>query len=139
MAWIECCYTYKHIPSLVELRNWSTQILLLRDSLLQHYMSLSGAISEMLKFADYLEELEQDWGSSLLKTPGCIWEEVTAFSPSPLLTEASAIKFHSFESNNIPAAKSGRIINKISQTTLDGTFSAVLSIWTSKYVTHDIQ
>lgn len=136
MAWIEACYTYRHIPVTEHLRNWSTEAHQLQHSFLQQCDLLPQAALEISKFAQYLRELENDWGPNLLKTPGCIWEEVTAFSPSSFLM-SSAIKFHSLKSGTpIGPRKGGREMNKISQTTLEGTFSAVLSIWSSRHAIH---
>ncbi|KAH6721609.1 hypothetical protein BKA61DRAFT_729128 [Leptodontidium sp. MPI-SDFR-AT-0119] len=42
-------------------------------------------------FGEYFEKLENDWGQSLHKSPAIIWEEVVAFTPSPLLLKHKGI------------------------------------------------
>lgn len=100
-------------------------------------MSSSTKVSKVQEtawvFGEYLEELENDWGQSLHKSPAIIWEEVVAFTPSPLLLKHNGISVKGLRPS--PHSKAGLCrepINFLSQVTPDGTHQAFLSIYPSE-------
>ncbi|KAL5323655.1 hypothetical protein ACEPPN_008195 [Leptodophora sp. 'Broadleaf-Isolate-01'] len=132
MAWIEGCHTYGGDPPSGNLRKWGTQVLYLTL-----HMSSSTKVSKVQEtawvFGEYLEELENDWGQSLHKSPAIIWEEVVAFTPSPLLLKHNGISVKGLRPS--PHSKAGLCrepINFLSQVTPDGTHQAFLSIYPSE-------
>jgi hypothetical protein len=132
MAWIEGCYSYGESPKSSCLRNWGT-----RDIFTPHQVISSTEVSKIqataFQFGEYLETLENDWGQSLYKGPAIIWEDVVAFTPSPLLLKHAGISVRGLRPS--PPSKAGickEPINFLSQVTPDGTHQVFLSIYTSK-------
>ncbi|KAH7370142.1 hypothetical protein BKA65DRAFT_561623 [Rhexocercosporidium sp. MPI-PUGE-AT-0058] len=132
MAWIEGCYTYGESPPASYLRAWGA---------MNNSTPDRGAASTDLgkiqgtaaAFGDYLETLENDWGQSLQKNPAILWDEVVAFTPSPLLLKHTGISVKGLRPN--PPSKTGLCqdpINFLSQLTPDGTHQVFLSIYPSK-------
>ena len=132
MAWIEGCYTYGESPRSSCLRNWG--------NLGSSSPNSAVAFTEVYKiqkivyeFGQYLKTLETDWGQDLRKNPASIWEEVTAFTPTPLLLKHAGISVQEMQSSS--PLRSGichEPINHLSQLTPDGSHLVLLSVYTSE-------
>jgi hypothetical protein len=90
---------------------------------------------ETVEFADFLGEIKSDWGSKLLANPACIWEEVSAFSPSRFLVKTAAIDVKLLlqpKEGDDSVSKKRRAqscIKRVSRTTEDSRHVIVLTIW----------
>ncbi|KKP06868.1 hypothetical protein THAR02_01065 [Trichoderma harzianum] len=134
MAYIEGCYTYGETPNANSLRLWAER-------------SSSGISSKpeaeirrtIVEFSHFLDKLESDWGRTLRNNPSSIWEEVTAFIPSPLLPKHGGISVRSLVP--APYKKAGlskEPINRLTQVTSDGLYHVILGVYTSKkFERHD--
>lgn len=130
MAFIEGCYTYGEAPNAKDLRLWAESSSL--DISSNPDVEIRPAIVE---FSYFLEKLESDWGRTLRDSPASIWEEVTAFTLSPLLPKHGGISVRSL----VPApftkiGLSKEPINRLTQVTSDGLYHVILSVYTSEYV-----
>jgi hypothetical protein len=132
MAWIEGCYTYGKSPQSSCLRKWGNL-----DSSSPNSAVPSTQVGKIQKiayeFGQYLETLENDWGQDLRKSPAVIWEEVTAFTPTPLLLKHAGISVQEIQPN--PPLGSGichEPINRLSQLTPNGSHYVFLSVYTSE-------
>ncbi|KAE9371862.1 hypothetical protein N431DRAFT_559267 [Stipitochalara longipes BDJ] len=132
MAWIEGCYTYGKSPQSSCLRKWGNL-----DTSSPNSAIPSTQVSKIRKtayeFGRYLETLESDWGQHLGKSPASIWEEVTAFTPTPLLLKHAGISVQKMQPG--PPLRSGichEPINRLSQLTPDGSHHVFLSVYTSE-------
>ncbi|KAG4438258.1 hypothetical protein IFR05_006240 [Cadophora sp. M221] len=132
MAWIEGCYTYGEGPPSSYLRKWGTQDIFPTPD--KASSNKGRDVQEItLEFGHYLERLENDWGQTLHKNPASIWEEVVAFTPSPLLLKHNGISVKGLRpSRPSKAGMCREPINFLSQITLDGTHQAFLSIYPSE-------
>ncbi|PNP58999.1 hypothetical protein THARTR1_01247 [Trichoderma harzianum] len=134
MAYIEGCYTYGEAPNAKSLRLWAERSSL--DILSNPEADIRATIVE---FSHFLEKLESDWGRTLRNNPASIWEEVTAFTPSPLLPKHGGISVRSLVP--APSTKAGlskKPINRLTQVTSDGLYHVVLGVYTSeKFERHD--
>jgi hypothetical protein len=130
MAYIEGCYTYGEAPNAKSLRLWGQKGTLFTSS--NPEVDIRTITVE---FSYFLEKLESDWGRTLRDNPASIWEEVTAFTPSPLLPKHGGISVRSLVPT--PSTKAGlskEPINRLTQVTSDGLHHAILSVYTSEYV-----
>jgi hypothetical protein len=92
-VWIEACYVYDAAPPRKELAQWvAVTSMDYWQPLLRTIPNLSHIIGDVCTFVDYLDLIENDWGWNLRRRPSCIWEEVTAFSPSQQLSQPDAIR-----------------------------------------------
>lgn len=103
------------------------------QSILCTLPNLSRVIGDICTFSDYLDLIENDWGWNLRRRLGCIWEEVTVFSPSQQLARSDTIRVYFLNSADHPGDQySPREFSKISQSSPDSTSVVTLKIWTSK-------
>lgn len=133
-VWIEACYVYESPPPSKELAQWaagmSTEYW---QSILGSLPNLRRVTGDVCTFSDYLDLIENDWGWNLRRRPGCIWEEVTAFSPSQQLAQSDTIRVYFLNSADHPGDQySPREFSKISQSSPDSTSIVTLKIWPSK-------
>ena len=132
-SWVEACYVLKAPPSAKELQMWGKVARTLKQQMTNAPMDILELSQEAVDFAEDLMTLERLWGSKLIANPECIWEEVTAFTPSRFLQQTTTTTVQSLISKSSPGAKSSlKEIKKISQSTADGAHVTVLSIWPSK-------
>ncbi|XRM40200.1 hypothetical protein ABZX51_003520 [Aspergillus tubingensis] len=130
MAWIETCYTNKSPPSTNELRRCAAHM---TDFFLSNPNSepiLSRLPHDLLEFCRDLDVIEEKWGQTLRERPSCIWEELTAFTPSSFLARTKEVTVHSLDSSShVNNDKHKEAFSKVSQVTRDGRYVVVLSIW----------
>jgi hypothetical protein len=133
-VWIEACYIYESPPPSKELAQWGAGISMeYWQSILCTLPNLSCVIRDIRTFSDYLDLIEHDWGWNLRRRPGCIWEEVTAFSPSQQLAQPDTIRVCFLNSADHPGDRySPREFSKISQSSPDSSSVVTLKIWPSK-------
>ena len=132
-SWVEACYVLKAPPSAEELQMWGMMVLPLKRQLNNAPMDISELSQEAIDFVQDLMTLERLWGSKLISSPECIWDEVTAFTPSRFLQQTTTTTVQSLVSKSSPGAKSSlKEIKKISQSTADGAHVTVISVWPSK-------
>lgn len=132
MAWIEACYVTLSPPTSGKLEDWCVWAPQLQYVGFSETIDIDSLCQDGKELVLYLERLDRDWGKTLTTTPACVWEEVTAFSPSRLLVQTNAIHVHYFASRKNPKKNSNKCLCKVSQTTTQGNLMAVLSIWPSK-------
>ena len=83
-----------------------------------------------LKLGQDLENLGVEWGEQFLANPALLWEEPTGFTPSTLLPKTSATNVFSLHAEKPHEDSiSEHYLCKISETSSDGQFIGVLSIW----------
>jgi hypothetical protein len=133
MAWIEASYTYAVIPDIQTLLDWGQ-----RQSNLVPEEHLEKAefqflFQDVVELALYLANLDRYWTTKLTQSPGCIWDEVTAFTPSRFLAQTTATIVKSLVATSPrEAGLSTKYLRRISETTSDGQRVHVLSIWPSR-------
>ena len=135
LAWIEASYVLKEPPIKQELQEWCGVIFEGRGECFGVDSKISKVAVNVCDFARYLENLHRLWGTKFLHSPSCIWEEVTAFTPSRFLPQTSGTLVNSLSlpDDNARTEGSLKVIKKISQTSFDGGTISVLSIWPSRY------
>ena len=96
---------------------------------------LRGLRIDMEELNRYLMEVHSFWGAKLTKSPESIWDEVTAFTQSPLIAQTRAIQVHSLVSARIDDASLSTVpLCKSSRSNSDGTLDAIISIYPSRCV-----
>ena len=132
-AWVEACYMLKAPPSAKELKRWGRIIWSLKRQINAAPMDMSEVDQEAMEFAEYLMTLQRLWGAKLIARPQCIWDEVTAFTPSRFLQQSSTTTVQTLIAESTPGKNSSlKEIKKISQLTADAAHVTVLSIWPSR-------
>lgn len=129
MAWVEASYVARQSPQWQELFNWSHHV---QDTthLPAHVIELS---KDMLEFSQYLETLNQDWGSKLMSCPCSIWDEVTAFNPTRFFARTGEFHLRSLAPEKLMKSGVGsRYLCKISETNHTQQAIGILSIWPSE-------
>jgi len=129
MAWVEASYVARQSPQWQELFNWSHHV---QDTthLPAQVIELS---KDMLEFSQYLETLNQDWGSKLMSCPCAIWDEVTAFNPTRFFARTGEFHLRSLASEKLKKSGVGsRYLCKISETNHTQQAIGILSIWPSE-------
>lgn len=118
-SWIEVSFLLNKRITYDGLREWSRR---LRDSL-QH-----PVLQESLAFCEELDQLVREWRLHLVQSPSCIWLEATAFSLFPHLHPSKDIDITSFLPNGGDIPHSGQYLNKLSGTSQDGLYEAILTV-----------
>jgi hypothetical protein len=127
MSWIEASYNNKTIPDYSALKKWASNVTRLRQG-------PNKTTTTLLGLAQYLSDLDCEWGHHLLSDPTSIWDEVTAFTASNLLPQTSGTVVQYLVA--MPPTKDDCATEpcfEISQTSLDGEHTGVISIWPSRY------
>ena len=133
MAWIEVSYLQDSPPELEPLERWTNAVLQQKQHLPRIQSRRHTLAAEIVQLVEYLRKLRSDWGTNLTSNPGIIWEEITAFSPSPFLSQNSGIVFRSLVSRiTLNPVQSDKEIKKVSVTTSGGTAVVTLSVWPSR-------
>ncbi|OCL09419.1 hypothetical protein AOQ84DRAFT_375857 [Glonium stellatum] len=133
MAWIEASYVFQERPNGQKLLEWSNKEVIITPSLPYDHKNSHETYSNALDFGNYLGILEADWGPKLSQSPGCIWEEITAYTPSRFLAKNTATQFDSLCADKLTGLNiSTEYFCKVSEVTTDGHFVGVLSIWPSR-------
>jgi hypothetical protein len=134
MAWIEASYVLRIVPSWEMLQQWTTWVRRNKSSFGDDNSLLQRTLADCLELSRYLKVLHADWGSQLLESPKCIWEEITAFTPSRLLSQTPSTKYTALVKDPPKdQLASSKYLSKISEMSADGRMVAILSIWPSKY------
>ncbi|KAF2177985.1 hypothetical protein K469DRAFT_754797 [Zopfia rhizophila CBS 207.26] len=133
MAYIEASYVFRVIPPVSVLEKWSREILSPRATIKIESSSFTKVIDDAIELSRYLNVLHKEWGSQLLQSPKCIWEEATAFTTSRLVDHTSNTQVRTLIMD-APRTESisSRYLSKISELSEDGKTVAILSIWPSK-------
>lgn len=133
MAWIEAMYICGHSPPYDGLERWLVWAKNLDELQFSELSDSQRLLGDVMDITQYLQEVDKHWGSQLRNTPGCIWEEVTAFTPCRLLPRTTAVKVHSLASDEtIGDYTSTKCLCKVSESTPNGLLLGVLSIWPSR-------
>ena len=151
MAWIEAIYISRHNPQNRLLEEWSKWVVGNKIELALDDGLVTRTSRDAAELSHYLNNLREQWGSQLTRSPKSIWEEITAFSPSHLLPQTGSTKvdtlikdplkqstissnYFSNISEEPPKQStiSSKCLSKISEVSSDGHLVAVLSIWPSK-------
>lgn len=132
-SWVEACYVLEAPPSAEELQRWGGVVRTLEIRKNAAPMDISEVGQEAVEFAQYLTTLQRMWGTKLITCPECIWDEVTAFTPSRFLQQSTTTVVQPLIPDTTPGATSSlKDIKKISQLTADTANVTVLSIWPSR-------
>jgi hypothetical protein len=127
---MHACYFFGSIPPFEELQEWHDWALPIHDRLPQSKVDLGKQLDDVSELAQYLLRLDISWGSKLAHSPACIWDEVTAFTPSRLLSQTSDFRVDYLPVEPPEAAQEGaKQLCKVSETNSSGTYVTVLSIW----------
>ena len=131
MAWIEASYALGFFPDHGSVGLCSSSEYL--DSNLPQFDNHSASIAKDLSdLSRYLKDLHHDWGEKLHQSPHVIWDEVTAFNSCQLLPQTSIAKVVSLPAGALRYDPSIDPLCKISDTTSDGTYILMLTVWPSK-------
>lgn len=131
MAWIEASYVFgfRSIRLETNFGHW-----LMSNVNVPCRCNLKQLGSDYLEFDGYLRQLDIEWGTQLDQNPTCIWEEVTAFTPSRFLAQTTAFTVNSLTATRTKDEKSSsQPLCKISEASSDELYVGVLSIWPSRY------
>ncbi|OCL03838.1 hypothetical protein AOQ84DRAFT_137126 [Glonium stellatum] len=133
MSWIEASYVCGQAPSFELLQQWSNWAKNIRELHLPQDLDVNKLHEDVMELSCYLKELNEYWGSKLITTPGCIWEEVTAFTPCRLLPRIGVLTVHSLVTEELSGDYlSTKCLCKVSESTPNGLLVGVLSIWPSR-------
>lgn len=135
-AWVESLYTLSTVQyhSSKKLRsqnksNWNAKRLLSRADCQGLHV-----IDELREFGHDMQNLDDDWGKTLLSSPNAIWEDVTAFTRSKFFAKTSAVHVETLPPRAPSEDANASSLYTISKTSASGSEIGVLSIWPSKYV-----
>lgn len=133
MAWIEANYVYGKPPPFEPLRRWSSWSRSLKEFDPPQDLDVSRLCDDVEELVRYLPELHEYWGCKLIMAPGCLWEEVTAFTPCRLLPQTATTSVHSMVKDEPKSDYlSTQYMCKVSESTSDGLLVGILSIWPSR-------
>lgn len=132
-AWIQSCYIFHHRPPSTTLLQWAA--VCSRDDFpwRKHFHQVMDIIPDIQNLAIYLREANSSWGSHLQNNPSCIWEEVSAFNPSPFIEKPRGITVERLVSPKPMENLTETPIHKISRLMPDGKLDYVLSVFPTKY------
>jgi hypothetical protein len=140
MTWVEVIYTYKgsHKTIHQKLLEWAEGApKLSRGSSTQELENLSSLLRALVTDLHRMHEL---WGDTLQAAPNQLWNDVTAFTPSPFFAKTSAVTVKKLISESARLAElSSRPICQISRDLTGSDLLAILSIWPSRYIFPDVQ
>ena len=92
MSWVEALYvfpgrTHSYIQgNLLEWTNFASTLLVDYD-----LSNFQAVLSSLTAFVYDLQDLHKKWGDTLSRTSNLIWNDVTAFTNSPLFQQSSAL------------------------------------------------
>ncbi|KAL4938542.1 hypothetical protein BDV06DRAFT_52376 [Aspergillus oleicola] len=130
MAWIETCYLNCSPPLTTEIRSWAAKLSEFVHFQINSLPDLKHIQVDLLGFCRDLEEIEKKWGDNLRERPGCIWEELTAFTPSSFLARTKDVTVQPLNSAmQLGNNDDKQLFSRISRVTVDGGYIVVLSIW----------
>jgi hypothetical protein len=133
MAWIEASYTLEGTMKFRDLTKWANWALSGDNPHADSVQRSQQIYHDVLEYAQYLEVLQNEWGSQLRKSPSCIWEEVTAFTPSRMLAQTETTRVDVLIGENPEEQHiSSKHLCKISEVDTEGSFVGILSIWPSR-------
>jgi hypothetical protein len=132
-AYIEASYALRAVPNRALLLEWVEGLHSISNTLVVHESTIEKVADDSLELYRYLGALHLEWGVQLLRSPKCIWEEATAFTPSRLLVQSASTQVWNLIMDP-PKNEfiSSRYLSKISEVSSDGKMVAILSIWPSK-------
>jgi hypothetical protein len=132
-AYIEASYALRAVPNRALLLEWVEGLHSISNTLGVHESTIEKVADDSLELYRYLGTLHLEWGVQLLRSPKCIWEEATAFTPSRLLAQSASTQVWNLIMDP-PKNEfiSSRYLSKISEVSSDGKMVAILSIWPSK-------
>ncbi|ORY05553.1 hypothetical protein BCR34DRAFT_604476 [Clohesyomyces aquaticus] len=133
MAWIEASYLFQEGVNFEALGKWARWAISTENPMRKIAEPYQQTYHDALEHSEYLEELHSVWGRQLKKSPVCIWEEVTAFTPSRLLPQTDTTRVDTLMAGSPTSQNvSSRHLCKISEVDASGTLVGVLSIWPSR-------
>ena len=95
--------------------------------------SLECVSTTVSAFATELATLHRLWGDTLRHSPHQIWNDMTAFTPSPFFVKTSAVVVKPLVADDWkPIGLSSRPLSRISREATDGNSLATLTIWPSQ-------
>ena len=137
-AWVESTYTFvtknQVLPLYEKIQKWCRWATAAADTGNMALHSAFGAVpTELSAFIDDLQVINGLWESTLHAGPNQIWNDITAFTPSPFLAKTSAVSVNSMPTLNFGESQlSLKPLTTISAETHDGNRLGVLSIWPNK-------
>lgn len=134
-AWIEASYLFEGATKFKGIADWVNWVTSAENPLRSVVEASRQIYCDATEYSQYLEELERTWGPQLLKAPHLIWEEITAFTPSRMVTQTTTTRVDTLVSDaplGNRVTLSGKPLCKISAVSTDGHSVAILSIWPCK-------
>lgn len=137
MSWIESLYTFAKVHDPLYLyemmQAWSKWAQSLEKAALQE--EFKDVPSRLFTFVDDLTVMHRLWGPTLRSNPHQIWNDLTAFTPSPFLMQTAATSVRSvaaLEFGN--TGLSSKPLTSISVEGSEDDTLGVLSVWPSRWV-----
>ena len=132
-AYIQAGYTFRILPGGEGvMREWAQHALQRYDTCDQN----AGAFQifqDVCDFADYLEQLDREWGAKLSSRPSLIWHEVTAFTPCRFITHNETKLYPLISRNDGHPDLSSKPLSQISEVNKEQDLVSILTIWPSRY------
>jgi hypothetical protein len=133
MSWVEASYILGQPPSNPVLNQLSRRAASIGTFLHMESIDTAEIHEDLTELCRFMKEVYQYWGSKLMESPALVWEEVTAFTPSRLFPQTSAIKVQSLVSDEPDSDYlSTKCLCKVSVSSLNGLLVGVLSVWPSR-------
>jgi hypothetical protein len=133
MSWVEASYILGQPPSNGVLNQLSRRAASIGTFLHTESIDTAEIHDDLTELCRFMKEVHQYWGSKLMESPALVWEEVTAFTPSRLFPQTSAIKVQSLVSDEPDSDYlSTKCLCKVSVSSLNGLLVGVLSVWPSR-------
>ncbi|KAI0517883.1 hypothetical protein F5B22DRAFT_645589 [Xylaria bambusicola] len=139
LSFIEAFYMLKQStgdrrPLIDDLQQWAQRGLKQLPRTCSDEVPANSVFDGFLLLADYIRELEHEWGTALSETPGLVWDEVLSHNPCPLIPTTSSGAVHNLAPTVDERYRdflSSKCLVKISEVTSDRRLLVVLSIWPS--------
>ena len=137
MSWVETLYTFalKDEPKAgyVKMQEWSRDTQSLEERHIQP--DIKDMANRISAFAEDLIMMDYYWVETLHASPHQIWNDITAFTPSPFFQSTSATSVTSLAAIGYGnSLQSSKPLASISTETNDSKAVGVLSVWPSRYV-----
>lgn len=137
-AWVESTYTFmtekEVLPQYEKIQKWCRWATAAKGTGNIALQSAFGDVpTELSAFIEDLKVINDLWKCTLHAGPNQIWNDITAFKPSPFLAKTSAISVKSMPTMNFGVPQlSHKPLTTVSAENQDGDRLGVLSIWPNK-------
>ena len=136
MSWVEAIYIFApsmdiHFSMYSQLLEWADWAATL--DVIEPVEDLKDVLAAASAFFHDLLRMHQLWGDTLRASPHSIWNDITAFTPSPFFVQTSAVTVKSLVTESVLCAGlSSKPLSRISANAVGGDLLGVLTIWPSR-------